>query len=224
MRRVVAAELMDDPAVDAGELAGNFDDIERANRHFGGVAPVARAVFSRGAQSVLDVGCGSGDIGRALVREAERRHRKLHVVGLDRSDAVLAIARARTPEAAGLQFVRGDATALPFADGSFDIATCNLALHHFEVDKAAVVLRELRRVSRLTPLVCDLERSRLGYVAALLFARLLAKNRLTKYDGPLSVRRAYTKRELLAFAVTAGWRAPHAWRSPFFRVLIADRG
>ncbi len=215
---------MDDPAVDAGELALNFDDIEVANRHFGGVAPVARAIFSHGAQSWLDVGCGSGDIARALLREARRRGRQLHVVALDRSDAILSIARARAKEEPQLRFVRGDATALPFADGSFDIATCNLALHHFEADQAPLVLRELRRVSRVTPLVCDLERSRLGYIAALLFARVVAKNRLTKHDGPLSVKRAYTKRELLAFASAAGWRAPHAERSPFFRVVLGDRG
>ncbi len=214
---------MDDPAVDAGELADNFDDIEIANRYFGGVAPVATAVFSHGVRSLLDVGCGSGDIARALLREGRRHSRPLEVVALDRSEKVLAIARARTPGELQLRFMRGDATALPFLDRSFDIATCNLTLHHFDPDRVPLVLRELRRVSRITPLVCDLERSRLGYVAAVLFARLIAKNRLTKHDGPLSVKRAYTKGELLAFAAAAGWRAPYVRRSAFFRVVLGDR-
>ena len=50
MERVTAAELMDDPLVDAAELARNFDDIERANRWFGGTAPVVREVFARPAE------------------------------------------------------------------------------------------------------------------------------------------------------------------------------
>ena len=215
---------MDDPAVDAHELAENFDDIEVANRHFGGIAPVARALFAANAVSLLDVGCGSGDVARALLREARRRGRELHVVALDRSAAILGIARARTRNEPQLQFVRGDATSLPFSPASFDIAACNLALHHFEEAQAVRVLRELRRVARIAPLVCDLERSRVGYAAAVLFARVVAKNRLTKHDGPLSVKRAYTKRELLALATAAGWRAPYAYRTPFFRVVLGDRG
>ena len=215
---------MDDPTVDAEELAHNFDDIEVANRFFGGIAPLISAVFSRDVRSLLDVGCGSGDIARALVREARRRGQHLRIVGVDRSEAVLAIAQTRTKAEPQVTFVRADATALPFTDGAFDMATCNLALHHFEEAGAVAVLRELRRVSRVTPLVCDLERSRLGYLAARLFARFLAKNRLTKHDGPLSVKRAYTKGELLSLAAAAGWRAPRAWRSAFFRVVLADCG
>ena len=215
---------MDDPAVDPAELADNFDDIEVVNRYFGGIAPLSRELFSRDAESLLDVGCGSGDVARALLRAARARGRRLHVVALDRSGTILAIARARTRNEPQLQFVRGDAMSLPFAEGSFDIAACNLALHHFEEGQAVRVLRELRRVARIAPLVCDLERSRLGYAAALVFARVIAKNRLTKHDGPLSVRRAYTRDELLGLAADAGWRAPYAYRTPFFRLVLGDRG
>ncbi len=222
MRRVVALELMDDPGVDARDLAANFDDIERANRYFGGTRPVVAAVFARDAQRVLDVGCGSADIPRALVRAARARGRTLDVVALDTSEAVLAIARARTPAAFPIAYVRADGGALPFDDGAFDIATCNLALHHFEPSAAVALLRELRRVSALTPLVCDLVRSRIGYVAAELFARVLAKNRLSKHDAPLSMRRAYVPSEALALARTAGWNAPCVTRHPFFRMMLSD--
>ena len=222
MRRTVAAELMDDPRVDPAELAENFTDIERANAYFGGTRPVVRGVFGLDARSVLDVGCGSGDIVRALATSARERGRELDITALDVSDAVLGIARARTDPASGIRFVRGDAAALPFADASFDVATCNLALHHFEPPAATAVLRELRRVARVAPFVCDLERSPLGYAATVAFARVIAKNRLTKHDGPLSVKRAYTARELLDLARAAGWRGPRVTRAPFFRLVLTD--
>ena len=85
MERSTARELMDDPAVDARELAENFADIERANAWFGGARAVVREVLRRDARRVLDVGCGSADIPRALLAEARRRGRRLEVVGLDRS-------------------------------------------------------------------------------------------------------------------------------------------
>jgi len=222
VRRTVATELMDEPDVDAAELAQNFDDIERANALFGGTKPVVAGVFSRGAASVLDVGCGSADIPRALAAAARERGRALAITALDRSETVLAIARARTPAGDAIRFVRGDALALPFAGESFDVATCNLALHHFEPPAAVRVLRELRRVARLAPLVCDLERSLPAYAATVAFARLIAKNRLTRHDGPLSVKRAYVAAELAELAAAAGWRAPRVKRAPFFRLLLWD--
>jgi ubiquinone/menaquinone biosynthesis C-methylase UbiE len=224
VRRIVATELMDDPDVDATELAENFKDIELANARFGGAKSVVDAVLARDARHVLDVACGSADIPRALLARARRQGRGLEVVALDNSEKVLAIARARTGAEPAIRFVRADAAELPFADDAFDVATCNLALHHFDPPLAVAVLRELRRVSRLTPIVCDLERSRLGYVATVAFARLIAKNRLTKHDGPLSVKRAYTASELCALAKAGGWRKPRATRAPFFRLLLCDDG
>lgn len=224
MRRVVAHELMDDPAVDRAELAENFDDIEFANRVFGGIAPVAFAMRRVGAERLLDVGCGSADVPRALLARARERKRRLEVVALDSSETVLAIARERSTAEPALRFVQGDAARLPFDDASFDVATCNLALHHFEPDAAVGVLAELRRVARVMPIVCDLERSRIAYAAAELFARFVARNRLTKHDAPLSVKRAYTLREVEALARRAGWRRPVVRRTPFFRLLLVDRG
>ena len=214
---------MDRPGVDVGDFRANFDDIEFANRHFGGSSPVTREVLSRvtslGTLGVLDVGCGSADIARALVR-AEAT--SVTIVALDSNAQILAIARERTPASAPITFVHADGGALPFDDASFDIAMCNLALHHFEPPAAVALLRELRRVSRVTPLVCDLVRSRVAFAGAWLFARILAKNRLTKHDGPLSVRRAYTPSEALALARDAGWRAPRVTREPFFRMVMTD--
>jgi ubiquinone/menaquinone biosynthesis C-methylase UbiE len=224
MQRVVAREWMDDASVDLGDLAANFVEIETANRHFGGVTPIVRDVLRRNVRSVLDVGCGSGDVVRGLTREAGRLGRSLEIVASDYSDAVLDIARARTPAGDGIRFEKADARALPFADASFDVATCNLALHHFEPADATAVLRELRRVSRLTPLVSDLQRSRLGFAAAYAFAHVIARNRLTKHDAPLSVRRAYTPSEVSALARQAGWTNPVVRRSPYFRMLVTDGG
>jgi ubiquinone/menaquinone biosynthesis C-methylase UbiE len=221
-RRVSADELMDDPAVDETELAANFTDIELANRCFGGIAPVEREVFAREGERLLDVACGSGDIPRALLRAAGRRGRNLSIVALDRSDTVLAIARRRSGDDPRLSFVSGDGTALPFPDASFDLVTCNLALHHFEPPSAVALLRELRRVARASVLVSDLRRSLAGYAAARAYVALLCRNRLTKHDGPLSVRRAYTPAEALELARQAGWKNPRVARRAFFRMMLSD--
>ncbi len=221
MRRAIARELMDEPVADSGELAENLRDIAFANARFGGTAPVARAVRRLGARSVLDVGSGLGDVPRALVRDAASHGRSLHVTCLDRSEAMLALARSAAAGDPALAFVRAEGERLPFEAGTFDAVTCTLALHHFEPPAARALLRELRRVARLAPVVCDLRRSALAFAATWAWSRT-SRNRLTRHDAPLSVRRAYTPGEALALARDAGWRAPRVRREPWFRMTLTD--
>lgn len=212
---------MDGPVDASEELARNLADIEFANRWLGGIAPIRREVRRSGARTILDVGSGSGDVPRALVRDGRRRGVDVHVTCLDRSPEMLAIARRRSADDR-LVFVRGDGERLPFPDGAFDAVTCTLALHHFEPPAARDLLREMRRVARLTPIVGDLVRSRTALAATWLYARTTTRNRLTRHDAPLSVRRAYVPHEALAIARDAGWLTPRVRREPFFRMTLTD--
>ena len=78
----------------------------------------------RGAR-VLDVGCGTGALASAL---AERAHAR--VWGVEPSEGMLAVARARVPRAAGLR--HGRAERLPFRDGWFDAVVLSLVVHLLE--------------------------------------------------------------------------------------------
>ena len=89
-------------------------------------------------QRVLDVACGTGIVARtaaAVVGPAGR------VVGVDLNESMLTVARAVAPD---IEFHRSDAAALPFADGSFDVALCQSGLM-FMPDVVAA-LSEMRRV------------------------------------------------------------------------------
>jgi len=97
---------------------------------------VSRVDAPRGAR-VLDVACGTGAVTRELAA------RGYDVVGLDQNDGMLAVARARVPEAA---FVTGEAERLPFEDASFDALTFTYLLRY--VDDPVATLRELARVVR----------------------------------------------------------------------------
>jgi SAM-dependent methyltransferase len=213
---------MDAPVESAQELEGNLADIAFANRWLGGVAPIRREIRRTAARTILDIGSGSGDVPHALVRDGRRRGVDVRVTCLDRSEQMLDIAKRNTGNEERLTFVCGEGERLPFDDASFDVVTCSLALHHFEPPEAHTLLREMRRVSRLTPIVGDLTRSALAYVVTWLWATLTTRNRLTRHDAPLSVRRAYAPDEALALAREAGWRAPRVQREPFFRMTLLD--
>jgi len=221
VRRAIARELMDEPVDDPGELEANLRDVAFANAWFGGSAPVVRAVCALGAGTILDVGSGAADVPLALANDAARRGLAVTVTCLDRSEQMLVIARRRTQNHPALRFVRAEGEALPFGDASFDVVTCTLALHHFEPAAARTLLRELRRVARISPVVCDLRRSAVAFGLTWLWSRT-TRNRLTRHDAPLSVRRAYTPTEALALAREAGWHTPHLTNEPFFRMTLTD--
>ena len=116
---------------------------------------------------------------------------------------MLDIARRTTGEHHALSFVRADGGALPFADRAFDAVTCTLALHHFEPAPATALLRELRRVAKRdarSSAICGARCSRSP--PTWLWSRT-SRNRLTRHDAPLSVRRAYTPEEALAAGATS---------------------
>jgi ubiquinone/menaquinone biosynthesis C-methylase UbiE len=92
--------------------------------------------------AVMDVACGPATFARAFAPRVAR------VVGVDFTPAMLAKARRVAEEAglANLEFVCGDGNALPFADGTFDLALCTYAFHH--LPEPAKVLGEMARVVR----------------------------------------------------------------------------
>jgi SAM-dependent methyltransferase len=89
-------------------------------------------------RTALDVACGTGVVARTVADRAGAAG----VVGLDRNEAMLAVARRLRPD---LRWRLGDAGALPFGDGSFDLVLSQAGLMFFDDRTAA--LREMGRVA-----------------------------------------------------------------------------
>ncbi len=94
-----------------------------------------------GAGCVLDLGCGTGSLARALAG----RSATVRIVGLDASDAYVAHARRRIGDPR-VEFHAGDACAIPFPDRSFDGVLALLMLPF--VPRTEAVVAEMRRVAR----------------------------------------------------------------------------
>lgn len=95
-----------------------------------------------GLGALLDVGTGTGRMAQLLAGQAET------ITALDRNPEMLQIARARLQElpAGKVDLVRGDFTALPFADAHFDTVLFHQVLHFAQ--NPAPVLAEAARVTR----------------------------------------------------------------------------
>jgi SAM-dependent methyltransferase len=105
-----------------------------------GLGPLLETARPAPGDRALDVGCGAGHRAVALAQVVA------HVTGVDLTPAMLERARALQAEAglANLTWAEADATALPFADGAFDLVLSQAMFHHAADPDAT--LKEMRRV------------------------------------------------------------------------------
>lgn len=194
MRRLVMAELLDENLGTQAEIAASLRDLARINRWFGGVSTLCdlvRRVAQQTGQcrfTMLDVGAGSGESAR-MVREKLRRDGiEADITLLERSTQHLTASDSRSA-------VSGDALALPFRDKSFDLVACSTFAHHLEPVELNAFVNSALLAARTAVLINDVRRS-VVHLALVYMGFPLFRSRITRHDGPASVRRAYTPDEM----------------------------
>jgi len=214
---------MDADNVDVAELHRALAFIRRVNRWLGYNRAVVRAVVDACAVMprgrpvrVLDVATGSGDLLVDLKARFDRLGRPVELVGLDRHAATLAVAQERCRGVA--QIVEGDATALPFAEASFDVVTSALFLHHLDDAMVVRVLAEMKRVSRHAVINADLIRRRRAYAWISLFTAFGSP--MVRHDARASVAHAFSVDEAQALLRRAS-RSDVRFRETFGHRFIA---
>jgi len=216
-------EYLDEPGVDPRLVRRSPADVALANALFGGTRAVLLEIeavlpeLTAGA-TLLDVGSGVGDIAARARELARRKGIDMSLVTIDMAETLAVASRARTGNA-----VRGDATALPFANRSVDVVMCSQTLHHFDDATATSVLRELDRVARLRVIVSDLRRSWLAAAGLWIASFPLGFHPVSRHDGVVSIMRGYAGDELRRLVTTSIGRAPDVRRRMGWRVTASWR-
>lgn len=123
-------------SVDFGPRAASYDRIRPVDDNWRAVLDLLVREADLRGRRVLDLGCGTGRLSAALAEQGLAR-----VWGVDASEGMLAVARAKVPAEVGLKL--GRAEDLPFRDGWFDRVVTWLVVHL--VDRPAA-FREAARV------------------------------------------------------------------------------
>lgn len=154
--------------------------------------------------SVLDVGCGSGELLRMIAEFARETGRKTSLTGVD-LNAISSDTTQNESRAFGeIVSVQGDALKLPFADDSFDYAISSLFFHHLTDEQIVTALREMSRVARRGIVVIDLNRDPIAYIGYKIFCVVFRISRLVRHDGSLSIKKGFLPDELRHLGVSAG--------------------
>jgi SAM-dependent methyltransferase len=214
-------EFLDDPLTDSQTLATSGNEIASCNRLFGGrrallaeLAPLWPSL--RPEATLLDVGCGVGDLPAAATASALAHGVRLTVLALDRRDVLAARAATRVANV-----VVADAFAIPLRDRAVDLVTACQFLHHFGDAEIAGLAREMQRVARHRVIISDLRRSWFAAGGLWLASWPLGFHPITRHDGVASVLKGFVPGELRATLARATGCSVSVARRPAFRLTAS---
>lgn len=221
------AEWLDGADLDAADLAHVLRDLATFNRIFLGHYPLlrwlgqaVRKVGNGAPLTLVDVGCGYGDLLRAVRRWSRRHKLDLNLVGVDLNPETIRIARAATDAADLIEFQAANVFEMAAA-APVDLMVSSLVTHHLSDREITGFLRLMEGTARRGWAICDLQRSRFLYHFIGLASRLGGFHPMITHDGQLSVARSLTRAEWQERMADAGIPSADASIRWFlFRFLI----
>jgi SAM-dependent methyltransferase len=147
--------------------------------------------------TLVDVGCGYGDLLRAIRGWARKRGLKIRLIGLDLSRETIRIADLATDDADEIEYRATDifdyTPSVPI-----DFVVSSLLTHHMSDDLIAKFLRWMEATARKGWLIYDLQRHPVPLHFIGLMGRLTRLHPIVIQDGRISVARSLTRAEWLA--------------------------
>ncbi len=199
MKRSYKAEIMDDFSIQDERIDIALRELKTINKFLGGISTTKSALkyfvdSEKKEIKVLDIGSGSSD----NLTASNNKSLRLQIISVDKNLRVLKSSDNTSEK------INSDAFDLPFKDNSCDIVHLALFLHHFKEYEIQKLLMEFLRIAKRGIIINDLQRSYLALIGIKLLTILFSKSEMVKNDAPLSVKRGFSKSELLKILSDAG--------------------
>lgn len=218
---------MDDLSLGGAELREALGQLRVLNRIFCASAPTlygVRRLWEAAGKpnrfSILDIGAGSGDVNRRLLRWADANGIELTVTLTDITEEACQEARRQFLDDPRVQVKQGDLFKLP--EACADVVTGTQFVHHFASEELPFVVGTMLRASRAGVVINDIHRHWIAWAAVWITARLISGNRYILNDGPLSVAKGFREADWKQLKEAMGLTAEemqYAWR-PLFRYAV----
>jgi 2-polyprenyl-3-methyl-5-hydroxy-6-metoxy-1,4-benzoquinol methylase len=201
-RETELKELMDDPHCDLFLLFNTYAQFKQINQYFSGWRTIYKKWIRPYALknpncSVLDVGCGGGDVMLMLAQWAKKDGITITCHGIDPDPHAMAYIKTQTFPA-NVSFSQSSLKSLLQQPKRYDFVISNHILHHLTTSETIALLEEAQQACLHQVIFNDICRSDLAYGAFSCLSALFYRDSFAHYDGCLSIQRSYTLPELRA--------------------------
>lgn len=193
---------MDDLACDGEVVFQTLRELDVINHWLGGNAVTINALKKRwriipkeDTITIADLGCGSGEMLRIISKLAEGENRKVKLIGFDANAHIIEYARNHSREFPTISFESTNVLSKEFQDQQFDFVLATLFMHHFNERELIEIFSSLKRQTRSAIIINDIHRHPLAYYSIKWLTQLFSRSAMVRFDAPLSVMRAFKKRE-----------------------------
>lgn len=200
-------EIMDDFNMEGEELRDALDKISRINHLLGGnkltldgVKELLKNHRNSNEITIVDVGCGNGDMLRSLADYGLNKNIKLKLIGIDANNYTVNYANQLSSNYVNISYQCQDIFSESFEELKYDIVLCTLTLHHFSKQEIIKLLTIFKDNSKIGIVINDLQRSAIAYRLFQLVCFVFRLNKMTREDGLTSILRGFKKKELVAFS------------------------
>lgn len=198
---------MDDFALEGNLLRDALDKIARINQFLGGNELTLQGVKSiisehstKDRFTIVDVGCGNGDMLRNLADYANKNKLNFELIGIDANSFTVSHAKGLSMNYPNIEYHCEDIFAEKFSKLQYDIVLCTLTLHHFKDKEILDLLTVFKSNARLGIVINDLQRSSLSYRLFQALCFVFRLNDMSREDGLVSILRGFKKIELEQFS------------------------
>lgn len=214
-------EIMDDFSIGGDLLRDTLDKLENINRWLGG-----NKVTLKGLKSILknhskdqeitiiDIGCGHGDILRDIAKFGRRNNYKFKLIGIDANPTAIEYANQLSNNYEELSFKTEDIFSEEFKKRKVDVIVATLFLHHFKEEQLTSFLKESIKQTKLGIIVNDLHRHKLAYYLFLLLS-IFITNKMIIEDGLTSVLRGFKRVDLEKISKKLNKKSEISWKWAF---------
>jgi len=219
-------ELLDGEQVPFEAIQQNMKELNFINTWLGGhaitIKGVKKMLLSLSVHrqvTICEIGCGGGDNLLAVSKWCTANNIKARFVGIDIKPSCISFAKQQCA-ALNAEWIIADYMQCNFQQNKPDIIFSSLFCHHFKEDDLILMLQWMKQNAAGGFFINDLQRHPLAYHSIKLLTTLFSKSYLVRNDAPLSVARAFTKKEwiqLLEWAGITGYSLQWKWA---FRYLI----
>ena len=219
--RSSAAEMMDDFTIEGSVLRDTLDKLETINRLLGGNSATLKGIKKILLKSsktktitIVDLGCGHGDILRDVAKFGRKNSYKFKLIGIDANNAAIDYAKSLSKDYPELSFETIDIFSEDFKKQTYDVVLCTLFLHHFKNNEIIPFLKSTVQKASIGVIVNDLHRHKLAYYLFKMIG-LFIKNKMVREDGLTSVLRAFKRNELETILTKTGVNFSIQWKWAF---------